>query len=138
MAVNRPLPTLSDPDTGPFWAATKDHQLRYQVCNQCKGVVFYPRRHCTHCLSLDLAWKTSKGEGTVYTYSVIRQTRHPAFVEIAPYAIAWIDLDEGFRMLSNITGVADPTKDIKCGQRVRVEWLDQDGSDICIPVFRPV
>ena len=87
-------------------------------------------------MSLDLSWKTSRGEGVVYTYTVIRQIGLPAFRDLAPYAVAWIDLDEGFRMISNITGVNDPTSDIHIGQRVRVSWEDQEGG-ISLPLFTP-
>ena len=128
----RPLPTLLEPDTQPFWEATKNHELRYQVCDDCNKIVFYPRRHCPHCMGLNLSWKTSQGEGSVYTYTVIRQIAHPAFRERAPYIIAWIDLDEGFRMLSTIVG-----DEITIGQRVRVTWDDQE-NDISMPLFAPV
>ena len=127
----RPLPTLLEPDTQPFWEATKDHELRYQVCDDCNKIVFYPRRHCPHCMGLNLSWKTSQGEGFVYTYTVIRQIGNPAFRERAPYIIAWIDLDEGFRMLSTIVG-----DEITIGQRVRVSWEDQE-DDISLPLFAP-
>ena len=129
---SRPLPTLLEPDTQPFWEATKNHELRYQVCDDCNKIVFYPRRHCPHCMGLNLSWKTSQGEGSVYTYTVIRQIAHPAFRERAPYIIAWIDLDEGFRMLSTIVG-----DEITIGQRVRVTWDDQE-NDIYLPLFAPV
>ena len=129
---SRPLPTLLEPDTQPFWEATKNHELRYQVCDDCNKIVFYPRRHCPHCMGLNLSWKTSQGEGSVYTYAVIRQIAHPAFRERAPYIIAWIDLDEGFRMLSTIVG-----DEITIGQRVRVTWEDQE-NDISLPLFAPV
>ena len=132
----RPLPSLREADTRPFWEATKEHELRYQHCADCKTVVFHPRAHCTNCLGTSLDWATSSGEGTIYTYSVVRQSYHPFFRPRAPYAVAWIDLDEGFRMLSNITGVDDPTKDVKIGQRVRVEWEDYE--ELSIPLFRPV
>ena len=128
----RPLPTLLEPDTQPFWEATKNHELRYQVCDDCNKIVFYPRRHCPHCMGLNLSWKTSQGEGSVYTYTVIRQIAHPAFRERAPYIIAWIDLDEGFRMLSTVVG-----DEITIGQRVRVTWDDQE-NDISLPLFAPV
>ncbi|MCH8902170.1 MAG: OB-fold domain-containing protein [Chloroflexi bacterium] len=128
----RPLPTLLEPDTQPFWEATKNHELRYQVCDDCNKIVFYPRRHCPHCMGLNLSWKTSQGEGSVYTYTVIRQIGHPAFRERAPYIIAWIDLDEGFRMLSTIVG-----DEITIGQRVGVTWDDQE-NDISLPLFAPV
>ena len=132
----RPEPTFPEADTEPFWEATKEHELRYQVCDDCGGVVFYPRRHCTHCMSLNLSWKTSRGEGTVYTYTVIHQMGQPAFKDRVPYAVAWIDLDEGFRMLSNIVGVQDPSGNVSIGQRVRLTWEDQE-SGLSMPLFEP-
>ena len=136
MAItDRPLPRFPEPDTHPFWEATKSHELRYQVCDDCGGIVFHPRRHCTHCLSQNLSWKKSKGEGTIYTYSVVRQNYHPAFKQRVPYVIAWIDLDEGFRMLSNVVGV-DDVENVEIGQRVRVQWEDHD--TVSLPAFTPV
>lgn len=135
--AKRPLPTFPEPDTQPFWDATKQHELRYQACDDCGDIVFYPRRHCPHCMSLNLSWKTSRGEGTIYTYTVIRQIGHRAFRELVPYAVAWIDLDEGFRMLSSVVGVDDPTTEISIGQRVRVTWEDQE-EGISLPLFTPV
>lgn len=131
--IRRPLPHFPEPDTQPFWEATKNHELRYQVCDDCGGVVFHPRRHCTHCLSLNLSWRTSAGEGTIYTYSVVRQTYHPAFKALLPYVVAWVDLDEGFRMLSNVVGIASEA--ISVGQRVRVEW--EEHGEVALPVFTP-
>ena len=133
--ATRPLPSLEDPDSAPFWEATKNHELRYQVCNACNQVVFYPRAHCTHCLSDDLRWEVSKGEGTIYTLSVIKLSRHPFFAGKVPYALALIDLDEGPRLMSNITGVDDPAS-LQVGQRVRVEWEDHE--TLALPLFRPV
>jgi uncharacterized OB-fold protein len=132
----RPLPNLQEPDTRPFWEATKERKLRYQQCDDCNTVVFYPRRHCTNCLGQKLSWHTASGQGTVYTYSVVRQSYHPFFRTQVPYAVAWIDLDEGPRLLSNVVGVADPLKDIKIGQRVMVDWEVHD--ELAVPLFRPV
>ena len=81
--------------------ATKVGELRYQTCDGCKAVVFYPRQHCPKCLGTDLTWNVSKGEGTVYTFSVVMQNRVPAFIELGAYPVAYIDLDEGFRMMMN-------------------------------------
>ena len=130
----RPLPNLAELDTRPFWEAARQHELRYQVCNDCGGVVFYARRHCPHCMSFDLRWETSRGEGTVYTYTVVRQIGHPFFRERLPYVVAWIDLDEGFRILSNV--IADDVDRVAIGQRVRVAWEDYD--DVSLPVFTPL
>jgi uncharacterized OB-fold protein len=79
----------------------------------------------------------SRGEGAVYTFSVIMQSRHPAFKDLGAYAVAYVDLDEGFRIMTNIVGVGDPTKDIQCGMRVRVRWEDQGEGEVSLPMFEP-
>ena len=134
----RPQPKFPEPNTEHFWEGTKHGELRYQTCDACSSIVFDPRLHCPACLSTDLSWNVSKGEGTVYTYSVIRQNRMPAFIELGAYSVAYIDLDEGFRMMSSVVGVDDPTVDIHIGQRVKVEFEVQDEGDYPIPVFRPI
>ena len=135
---NRPQPRFPEPNTQHYWEGTKESELRYQTCDDCKQVVFYPRRHCTACGSSQLSWNVSKGLGTVYTYSIVRQNRLPGFAELGAYAVAYVDLDEGFRMLTNVIGVEDLTRDVKIGQRVAVEFEKQDEGEYPIPVFRPV
>ena len=135
---NRPQPRFPEPDTQEYWDGVKAGELRYQTCNDCSNVVFTPRQHCTKCGSRNLATKVSKGEGSVYTYSVVRQSGMPGFRELGAYSVAYVDLDEGFRLLTSIVGVNDPTKDIKIGQRVKVEFEKQDEGDYPIPVFRPI
>ena len=40
-------------------------------------------------------------------------------------------------MLTNIVGVDDLMSDVKIGQRVAVEFEEQDEGEYPIPVFRP-
>ena len=134
---NRPQPHFPEPHTEHYWEGTKQRELRYQTCDACEELVFYPRLHCTACGANTLTWKVSKGLGTVYTYSIVRQNRIPGFVELGAYAVAYVDLDEGFRMLTNIVGVDDLMSDVKIGQRVAVEFEEQDEGEYPIPVFRP-
>ena len=129
----RPLPRLAEPDTAPFWKATGSGQLTYQVCGRCGGIVFYPRRHCTHCTSLDLAWHTSAGVGTIYTYTTIRQHGQEFFRRRVPYVVAFVDLDEGFRMLAEIAGMKPD--EVRIGRRVRLDW--EDHGEVRVPIFRP-
>ncbi|MFT5445619.1 MAG: putative OB-fold protein [Gammaproteobacteria bacterium] len=136
--ANRPQPQFPEPNTQPYWDGVKAGELRYQRCDDCKNIVFYPRGHCPKCLSASLSWHASKGEGTVYSYSVVRQNRVPAFIELGAYSVAYIDLDEGFRMMSSVIGVDNPVTDIHIGQRVKVEFESQDEGEYPIPVFRPV
>ena len=137
MTTQRPQPRFPEPDSQHFWEGTKRHELRYQTCDSCQECIFYPRRHCPRCGSSDTTWRASNGEGIVYTFSVIMQSRNPAFKDLGAYAIAYVDLDEGFRMMSNIVGVGDPTSDIRCGMRVKVRWEDQGEGGVSLPMFEP-
>lgn len=129
----RPLPRLNELDTKAFWQATKGKALRYQQCDDCGTVVFYPRRHCTGCTGGKLSWQVASGRGRIYTYSVVRQSYHPFFRGLAPYVVAWVDLDEGPRLVSNIL-VEDPQQ-VHIGQEVVLEWEEHE--ELCIPLFRP-
>tara|TARA_A100001037_G_C15037345_1_gene583832 strand:- start:586 stop:1008 length:423 start_codon:yes stop_codon:yes gene_type:complete len=135
-SATRPLPSLLEMDTSQYWLATKNHELTYQQCGHCDRVVFYPRAHCPGCNDGKLEIKVSTGEGTIYTYSIIRQSYHPFFRNLVPYAVAWIDLNEGPRILANITGVEDPVNEIFVGQKVAVVWEDHE--DLSIPLFKPL
>ncbi|MCY3542804.1 MAG: Zn-ribbon domain-containing OB-fold protein [Chloroflexi bacterium] len=137
MAGQRPLPRFPEPDTEPFWEATKRHELIFQVCNSTGEVIFYPRKYSLHCDPDDITWRTSKGEGEVYTFSVVMQSRHPAFADLGPYAVAYVDLDEGFRIMTNIVGVDNPVEDIHCGMRVKLVWQDQGEGEVSLPMFEP-
>jgi len=133
--IGRPLPNPNELDTGAFWQATKNGELGYQRCDDCNTVVFYPRRHCTGCLGSRLSWHVASGNASLYSFSVVRQSYHPFFRGRVPYAVAWVDLDEGPRLLTNIVGVKDPGKDLHIGQRLVLEWERHDA--LAIPLFRP-
>ena len=133
--ISRPLPNLDELDTRDFWLATKHRELRYQRCGSCQTIVFHPRRHCTGCVNSDLEWLASEGRGTVYSYSIVRKSYHPFFRDKTPYTVAFIDLDEGLRLLSNVTGIGDPLTDVTIGMSVEVEWEEHE--DLCIPLFKP-
>ncbi|MCZ6641394.1 MAG: OB-fold domain-containing protein [Gammaproteobacteria bacterium] len=130
----RPLPKTHELDTQAFWAATKNEELTYQRCDDCDTIIFYPRRHCTSCLGNSLTVHTASGRGTIYTYSVVRQSYHPFFHPRVPYAVAWIDLDEGPRLLSEIVDVEDPGS-LEIGQRVKVSWESHE--ELSVPLFTP-
>jgi len=131
--AKRPLPSAKEHDTQAFWAATRNGEFKYQQCKACHTVIFYPRRHCTGCTDGELEWKQSNGQGTVYSFSVVRQSYHPFFRNQVPYVVAWIDMDEGPRILSNIVGLAASDKAVSIGQRVTIEWEEHEA--LSIPLF---
>jgi uncharacterized OB-fold protein len=128
----RPVPDLNEPDTGQFWRRANQHELVYNYCRDCQQVIFYPRAHCTGCLSGAVETRVSRGLGVVYSYTVIRRNPDPAFSDEVPYVLAFVDLEEGFRLLTRL--VAEPSE-VSVGQQVEVCWLSRDGVEL--PAFAP-
>jgi len=109
-----PMPK-PDADSEPFWVALRQERLLVQRCGSCGKAQLYFRAVCHVCWSRDLAHEQSPGLGTVYSYSVVHQIGQAALRAEVPYALALIDLDEGPRILSRVTG--DPEA-VEIGQRV--------------------
>ena len=95
-----------DAVTKPFWDATLEGRLTFQQCPVCGHRQFYPRAACTACGATP-ELRDAAGTGTVHTFTVIRQFGGPGFKDELPYVVAMIDLDEGVRMMGNVTDV-DP------------------------------
>jgi uncharacterized OB-fold protein len=102
-------------------------ELAYQWSPQAGRAVFYPRVLCPFTGSDRLEWRLSAGFGTVYATTVT----HPR--EGAPYNVALIDLDEGFRMMSRVEDL--PPEAVKIGMRVRFRVHRPGGDDQAYPVF---
>jgi len=102
-------------------------ELAYQFSPDAGRAVFYPRVLCPFTGSARLEWRISKGLGTVHATTVV----HPP--EGAPYNVALIDCDEGFRLMSRVEDVA-PDK-VRIGQRVRFRVHRPGGDEPPYPVF---
>ncbi len=93
----------STPETEPYWEGCAAGELRLQRCTACDaGHYFPPRPFCPSCLSDAVVWEAVSGRGTLHTY-VINHRAAPGFEP--PYAIAVIELEEGPRMMGNLTGI---------------------------------
>jgi uncharacterized OB-fold protein len=91
------------PEDREFWEGARRGELRVQRCNACGLHQHYARLLCSHCGSLDLAWVTASGRGTVHSFTVIRQNGVPPFKERLPFVVALVDLEEpGARILATM------------------------------------
>ena len=117
-----------------FWEATKQERFLIQWCDACAAPIFYPREVCPRCLSSEsLDWRQAKGTGTVYAFSVQHRPANPTMADRVPYTVALIELDEGIRLMSNVTG--DPEA-VHVGMPVSVTWEPlSDGRNL--PQFQP-
>ncbi|QMV03503.1 DNA-binding protein [Devosia sp. D6-9] len=89
-------------------------ELRYMQCEGCSQPFFYPRVVCPHCGGTRLAWRTSAGEGAIYSLSTIGEGE-------ASYIVALVDLDEGFRVMSNVESAGEAPA---IGDRVRARAVE--------------
>jgi len=88
---------------------------------------------CPVCHSLAVDVVELSGRGAVYSYAILHHPQHPAFE--FPVLIVLVDLEEGVRLLSNLTGVA--TDEVRVGMPVEVHFAPTtDG--MAVPQFRPV
>lgn len=130
---SKPLPLVDEESRG-YWEACGRHELYLQRCGSCGALRFYPRALCPSCLSERIEWVRSAGRGTVYTFTVTHQNQAPGFRDTLPYVLAYVELDEGVRMLSNI--VACAPGDVRIGLPVEVVFEDAT-AEISLPKFKP-
>jgi hypothetical protein len=131
--MTKPLP-VTQPWSGKFWEGTKQGKLLIQVCKDCKSKIFYPRKFCPECWSGNLDWIEASGKARINTFSTAYSMVEPKFMDELPYTIAYVDLEEGIRMMTRIVD-CDP-KDITFGMEVEVVFAQR--GDFSLPYFRPV
>ncbi len=121
-----PAPPVN-PETQPFWDAAAEGRLLVKRCRSCGQVHYYPRAICPFCFADATEWLPASGRGTIYSYSVMRRVP-------VPYAIAYVTLEEGVTMLTNIEGCDLDT--IRIGQAVKVVFRPTEGGPP-VPMFTP-
>lgn len=129
-----PLPRIDEESKG-FWEACERGELYVQQCGDCELLRHYPRALCPDCLSSRITWKRCSGSGTVYTFTVVYQNQAPGFRGRVPYVLAYVELAEGLRMLTNIVGCAADS--VRIGMAVEVRFEDV-GHGVSLPMFAPL
>ena len=119
------------PEHQEYWDAAAEGTLLIKKCESCGEHHYYPRIICPFCSSDQTSWVKAKGTGSIYTYSVMRRG--------VPYAIAFVELEEGPRMMTNI--VDCNLDELYIGQKVHVAFkqsgpTDQPGP--FVPCFTPI
>jgi hypothetical protein len=129
-----PIPALS-PDTEEFWAATARGILLLRRCDDCGSVIWYPRPFCPVCGSLHTSWSEASGKGTIYSFTVVHRSGLEGYRDALPYVVAYVELEEGPRVMTNIVG-CEPDK-VEIGMAVQVVFHDT-GHGSALFRFEPV
>ena len=118
---------INHPQVMPFWQAAEQGRFILPNCCQCRRVHWYPRPFCPFCMNRGLEWKLASGNGRVYSYTIARKAE-------TPYVLAYVQIDEGPFMMTNI--VTDDLETVHVGQPVRVDFRKTEYGRT-VPVFVP-
>lgn len=114
-------------ETAQFWSRANEGQFTVPHCKACGKSHWYPRANCPFCTSDRIELQPAKGTGTIYSFSVSRRGKDS-------YVIAYVTLDEGVTMMTNIIN-ADADK-LAIGQKVRVALVQSENGQR-VPMFEP-
>ena len=120
--------------TAPYWDAAREGRLVVQECRSCHQTWHPPLPRCPYCHAAGPGWREVSGAGTVYTHTVVRHPTHFAFADKIPYILAMVELAEGPRLITALTGV-EPGE-VQVGQPVHAVFREvADG--VTLPYFEP-
>lgn len=138
MSTTHALPLVApevSPEAEPFWEATGSGRLMLQRCPACSAPVWYPRGMCPGCGGTTLEWFEASGAGTVYSFTVVRRGATGAYRDVGPYVLAYVELAEGPRVLTNVVDCDPDTLEV--GTSVRA-LFDPTPDGPSLVRFRPV
>jgi uncharacterized OB-fold protein len=89
---------------------------------------------CGGCHSMRWEWTPTGGKGKVYCWTIVHQPLDPAFADNVPYAAVIVELDEGPRLATWVTGI--PPDKLRVGMPVEA-WFDEISAEAALPKFKP-
>ena len=116
VADRRAVP-VPDRDSAPYWGALAEGRLELQHCRECGHWTWPARAICSGCHGENVVWEPVKGTGEVYSWVITHQIYAPDFVDLVPYTVVLVRLDEQDDIL--IPGRLLSDVEVKQGLRVR-------------------
>lgn len=124
---------MGEPEVHPgeaeYYEAAARGQFIVKRCADCGRHHHYPRSFCPYCFSEEVSFVPAKGTGKVYACTVTRRGGP------VPYCVAYVTLDEGLTLLTNIVDCDLDT--VRIGMSVCVV-PKQTAKGVSLPMFRPV
>lgn len=87
----------------PYWDGLSAGELRFQRCTDCAHAWLPVREECPQCWGDQWRFEASSGRGILVSWVVYHKAYHPYFQDRLPYNVAIVELDEGPRLLTNVT-----------------------------------
>ena len=118
-----------DRDSAPYWAALAQGRLALQHCRDCGCWTWPPRPICSGCQGEDMEWEPVAGTGEVHSWIVTHQVYAPTFVDLVPYTIVLVRLDEQDDILIPGPLVSDGSDVTEVHQGLRVRAVTERVDD---------
>jgi uncharacterized OB-fold protein len=115
-----------------FWQGLRERKLLIQRCLACHRLQHPPAPMCSACHSFELGAREASGRGTVHSFVVAHHPPIPPFEY--PNVIVLVELEEGTRLVSRLSGVGPD--DVAIGMPVVVEFETID-DELTLHRFRP-
>jgi uncharacterized OB-fold protein len=125
---------VRDALSDPYWAALEEGRHIFQRCSACGHAWLPPRAECPVCLAAAWAWETASGEARLISWVVYHTAFHPAFADRLPYNVAIVELREGPRLITNISGI-DDQEALRIEMPLRIA-IEREGG-VAIPRYVP-
>jgi uncharacterized OB-fold protein len=104
-----------EPGVDRFWGGASEGRLVLPQCAEDGALLWPPRPFCPRHMTSEVGWTEVSGRGVVHTYTVVHRGEG-AFAASSPYVLAYVELDEGPRILTNlITPEGHPATDVEVG-----------------------
>ena len=107
----------AEPDSVTYWREAGEGRLVITRCPECGAFVWIPRPFCPVHMHAATEWVEVSGRGIIYSYTRVERG-DGAFAGFAPYTLAYVELAEGPRIMTNI--VDTPGDQVRIGQEVEV------------------
>ena len=113
--------------------------LTVQRCDGCGAIQHPPEEVCHACGEMLFSDRVVRPTGTVYSYTVVHHSVHPALDPFVPYAVVLVALDElpEVRVVGNLLDV--PIDEVAIGMPVVATWEElaaDDGTVVLLPQWQ--
>lgn len=127
----RPRPNLTH-DNAFYFEAARERRLLIQRCTGCGRLRHPPTAACAHCGALGWDTVQSRGQGTLFSYTVIDAPVVPPFKP--GHVVGLVELEGGVRVVAELVDVG--RDEVAIGMPLELAFLQCD-PQLVLPVFRP-
>ncbi|MFI0484933.1 Zn-ribbon domain-containing OB-fold protein [Actinomadura sp. 9N215] len=126
-AVRTAVPHLIITQDNEFWfTAARAGRLAIQRCTGCGTLRHPPAPACASCRSLSWDSVDASRRCTLHSYTVLHHPKDGAFDY--PLAVGLVDLEEGTRLVADISGVG--LDELKIGMELEVGFAEHAHGEI--------